>query len=185
MGGELDLQSSSNKGSCFWFTVPLPETAPADTEPVAMPAGIPATRRILLAEDNPVNAKVTEWHLRRLGCSADVVGDGEAVLAALARANYDLILMDCQMPGVDGFEATQRIRREPSAFQKIPIVALTANAFPEDRLRCLEAGMDDYLSKPIDLKALAAALNRWLRERPSGAEGSRSEPAEPAPVEAS
>jgi signal transduction histidine kinase/CheY-like chemotaxis protein len=184
MGGELDLQSSSNKGSCFWFTVPLPETAPPGAEPVAVPAGIPATRRILLAEDNPVNAKVTEWHLRRLGCSADVVADGEAVLAALARANYDLILMDCQMPGVDGFEATQRIRREPSAFQKIPIVALTANAFPEDRLRCLEAGMDDYLSKPIDLQALAAALNRWLWERPSGAEGRGSEPAEPAPIEA-
>jgi len=118
--------------------------------------------RLLLAEDNPTNQLVTMKLLEKIGYHADAVTDGTEVLRALQAAHYDLILMDCQMPDMDGFEATRRIRRLENGKQRIPIIAMTANALRGDRDRCLEAGMDDYLSKPVEPVRLAAMIQKWL-----------------------
>jgi CheY-like chemotaxis protein len=114
--------------------------------------------RVLLAEDNPVNAMLATALLKREGCVVDRVSTGEEALAALARAPYDLVLMDIRMPVLDGLEATRIYRARGGV---IPIIALTANAFEEDRRRCLEVGMDDFLSKPLDAAGLRAAVARW------------------------
>jgi CheY-like chemotaxis protein len=120
-------------------------------------------RRILLADDVPVNQMVTMKMLANLGYQAHATANGFEVLEALSKIPYDLVLMDCQMPEMDGFEATKRIRAlaDPRLAQ-IPIVALTANAMAGDDKRCLEAGMDDYLSKPMKKEALRAKLEKWL-----------------------
>ncbi|OLC53287.1 MAG: hypothetical protein AUH92_06265 [Acidobacteria bacterium 13_1_40CM_4_69_4] len=121
--------------------------------------------RILLAEDNPVNQEVILAMIESLGCGVDVAADGEEVLERLAGAAYDLVLMDCQMPKKDGLEATAELRRRESAAgggRRTPVVALTANAMEGDRDRCLAAGMDDYLSKPLRREVLEAALAKWL-----------------------
>ena len=120
--------------------------------------------RVLLAEDHPVNQEVAASMLRILACEVNVVEDGQAALTALMDQPYDIVLMDCNMPVMDGFEATSEIRRrEVSAgMQRIPVVALTANALQGDRERCLAAGMDDYLSKPFTFPELTDLLERWL-----------------------
>lgn len=115
---------------------------------------------ILLAEDNPVNQKVALLFLRRLGFTADLAVDGLEALSAINRQTYDLVLMDLQMPEIDGFEVTRRIRSQLSADQQPAIIAMTAHALLGYRERCLEAGMDDYLSKPIQFEQLHAALER-------------------------
>jgi CheY-like chemotaxis protein len=115
---------------------------------------------ILLAEDNAVNQKVALRILERLGYRADVASDGVEVLAALRRQKYDAILMDVQMPEMDGLEATRRIRQEIAAEQQPYIIAMTANAMTSDRVTCLEAGMDDYMSKPVRVEELVNALYR-------------------------
>jgi signal transduction histidine kinase/CheY-like chemotaxis protein len=129
-----------------------------DDERVAAPAceGL----RVLLAEDNPVNAMLAVSLLRREGCSVDKAADGHEALQALAGAPYDLVLMDMRMPGLDGLETTRRYRARGG---RAPVVALTANAFEEDRRACLEAGMNDFLSKPLDPAALRATVARWTR----------------------
>jgi CheY-like chemotaxis protein len=112
----------------------------------------------LLAEDNPVGALLARTLLRREGCVVETAGTGREVIEALKRARYDLVFMDMRMPGMDGPEATRAIR---TSGDLTPIVALTANAFEEDRRACLEAGMNDHLVKPLELEALRAALARW------------------------
>jgi CheY-like chemotaxis protein len=136
----------------------------------------PSVATILVAEDNPVNQKVTLLQLRNLGYTADVVANGRDALHALRAKSYALVLMDAQMPEMDGIEATRRIRAaeksaEPGFAARIPIVAMTANAMSGDREMCLDAGMDDYLAKPVRPEALREVLARYLR--PGG-------PAEPA-----
>ena len=131
--------------------------------PVSAGKGSYDRLRILLAEDNPVNRDVALSMLENLGCRADVAADGHEVLAAIKREAYDLVLMDCQMPRMDGFTATEEIRsREREGGRRIPIVALTASAMEEDRDRCLAAGMDDFLPKPLRVEALRDALDRWF-----------------------
>jgi PAS domain S-box-containing protein len=137
----------------------------AAASPVVAPGGAQpySTLRVLLAEDNPVNQKVAVRQLQKLGIAANAVGDGEEVLAALDRQPYDVILMDCQMPRLDGYATTRRIRAREARDPRVPrvhIIALTAHALAGDREVCLEAGMDDYISKPMRLDDLGVALER-------------------------
>jgi signal transduction histidine kinase/DNA-binding response OmpR family regulator len=136
--------------------------------PVASTAPTPAAgendRCVLIVEDNPVNQTITHKFLEKLGYRADVADDGKAALAMLAKKSYGLVFMDCQMPRMDGYAATREIRNPASNVLNhgVPVIALTANALPGDVEKCLTAGMDDYLAKPIDRAALAATLSRWL-----------------------
>jgi CheY-like chemotaxis protein/HPt (histidine-containing phosphotransfer) domain-containing protein len=120
------------------------------------------TVRVLLAEDNAMNQKVLVRTLARIGCRVDVAADGLEAVHAAARFRYDVILMDCQMPHMDGYAATTRLRAEMAGGPRVPIIALTANALAGDVERCLAAGMDDYLSKPVTLEQLRDALARHL-----------------------
>lgn len=121
--------------------------------------------RILIAEDNPVNQRVAVRLVEKLGFAVETVNNGAEALRALDRAAYDLILMDCQMPELDGFETTRRIREREGDAKRTPIVAMTANAMKGDRERCLDAGMDDYVSKPIQFDVLSEALSRWTNNQ--------------------
>jgi signal transduction histidine kinase/CheY-like chemotaxis protein/HPt (histidine-containing phosphotransfer) domain-containing protein len=128
-----------------------------------LPSVLPARARLLVAEDNPINQEVMLELLRALGYGADLVDTGRKALEATKRKDYALVLMDCQMPDLDGYAATQQIReRESGTGQRVPIVAVTAHALVGDRERALAAGMDDYLTKPIDRDALSRMLKRWL-----------------------
>ncbi|MDP9431812.1 MAG: response regulator [Actinomycetota bacterium] len=125
-------------------------------------AQLPAAGHVLVVEDNVVNQRVAVGMLERLGYTADVAGNGAAALDMVAAGSYDVLLMDCHMPVLDGFEATQRLRSSGGPATRVPIIALTASALAEDRRRCLAAGMDDFLPKPISRGALAAALTRVM-----------------------
>ncbi|MBH0179959.1 MAG: response regulator [Nitrospira sp.] len=149
----LVLADSSDIGS------PVPRTAaPIITRHSLGEVRARSRGRILVAEDNPINQKVAVKMIEKLGYRVDVVGNGNEAIEASGRIQYDLIFMDCQMPEVDGFEATKGIRMREHGVRHTPIVAMTANAMTEDRERCLEAGMDDYLSKPVASNSLAAVL---------------------------
>ncbi len=135
-----------------------------------VPAGLPATlgdgRRVLAAEDNAVNKKLIGRLLEKAGFVADVVDNGRQAVEAVARVDYDAVLMDCQMPEMDGYQAAAAIRRaESGQSRRVPIIALTASAMESDRERCLAAGMDDYLTKPIKPSELADVLARWIPRR--------------------
>ncbi len=142
-----------------------PDAGPAREREAGEAEG-PVTVRVLLAEDNLVNQRVAERMLAKLGIEADVAASGLEALDALLGVSYDLVLMDCQMPEMDGFEASRRIRARERGSRRLPIVAMTANAMVGDRERCLEAGMDDYIPKPVRMDDLRRALARWL---PAGA----------------
>ena len=138
-----------------------------------------AGARVLLVEDNPLNQEVAVGLLAEFGVEVDVAGDGREALARAALRRYDLVLMDVQMPGMDGLEATRLLRADPT-HAGLPIVAMTAHALVQDRQRSLDAGMDDHLTKPIDPQALCAALLRWIRPGPAAPEQVPPPPAEPA-----
>ena len=128
-------------------------------------APTPPDTRILVAEDNAVNQTVARRTLESLGYDVDVVSDGVAAVDAVSGKSYALVLMDCQMPGLDGYEATRAIRSLPDAAARTPIVAMTASALDGDRQRCLDAGMDDYVTKPFDTERLADCVTRWTSRR--------------------
>ena len=170
MGGQIRVESQLGRGSTFYFTV---QVRPAD--PASQPAARTSTSgmssidhtlgqrlplRILVAEDNVVNQKVALLLLQRMGYRADLAADGEEVLECLERQLYDVVLMDVQMPELDGLETTRRIHRRWRPDQRPRIVAMTAAVLAEDRTQCLAAGMDDFVSKPIRTEELQAALRR-------------------------
>lgn len=165
MRGELRVKSAPGVGSVFTCRLLCKYRLPGEqTRPVA-DSDVPSLLRgrVLLVEDNIVNQTVTKGMLQRLGLTVDTATDGQLALQLHANQAYDLILMDCQMPTMDGFETTRRIRQqEQTSGRHTPVVALTANAMEGDRERCLAAGMDDYLAKPISREALSLCMQRWL-----------------------
>ena len=167
MGGQVGVDSRLDEGSTFWFEVSLTRGhAVDDASPAPATSPVVLSAHVLLAEDDAVNQMVVEEMLKTLGCVVVVVDDGEAACEAAARIRFDLIFMDCHMPGMDGFEATRRIRDEERARgAQTPIVALTADALAGDRERCLASGMDDYMTKPVSTAQLAAAVQRWVAPR--------------------
>lgn len=168
MGGSIGVQSRPGEGSTFWFTAkvlrPERDFAPAKPLTPQPSSAEPLTRnfRILLVEDNPLNQKVALIMLEKLGYKADVANDGRDALQIVARNHYDLVLMDCRMPEMDGFEATRRIRAMHGRSAQVPIIAMTAGAYSRDREACLAAGMTDYLSKPVRELQLKTKLDHWL-----------------------
>ncbi|HVX65695.1 MAG TPA: PAS domain S-box protein [Bryobacteraceae bacterium] len=171
MGGSIGLESKPGCGSTFWFTARF-ETAEAAAEPGDAAAACPAAMTfpgtaVLVAEDNGVNRTIATRMLERLGCSVDAVADGRQAVDAAAQRRYDLIFMDGQMPVLDGLAAARQIRTAEAGGSHTPIVAVTASAMVGDRERCLEAGMDDYLTKPLALDKISAMLRRWTGTRPA------------------
>jgi signal transduction histidine kinase/transcriptional regulator with PAS, ATPase and Fis domain/ActR/RegA family two-component response regulator len=183
MGGEIGLESREGIGSTFWFTSVFEKQTAlpgwADGEPIeiakkgaidsiaakpALPQSLKRKIHILVAEDNSVNQKVARALLRKMGIKSDVVANGLEAVHALCSIPYDLVLMDCQMPEMDGFEATSIIRRQESKAinPRIPIIAMTALAMQGDREKCIQAGMNDFIAKPVRQRDLAVMLARWL-----------------------
>ncbi|MCK9566342.1 MAG: PAS domain S-box protein, partial [Methanothrix sp.] len=183
MGGMIGVQSEEGKGSTFWFTAVF-EKQPArlgsagerpieiegegaidriETKP-DISQSFKRKMRILVAEDNPVNQKVAQALLRKMGLQSDVVANGQEAVNALQTTPYDLVLMDCQMPEMDGYEATSKIRQQESKALNpcIPIIAMTALVMQGDREKCIQAGMNDFIAKPVLRRDLANMLTRWL-----------------------
>jgi CheY-like chemotaxis protein len=170
MGGTIGVESEPGRGSTFWLEVDLgaphapPDAQPArrPTPPSAPPALVARAPLVLVAEDSRVNQIVAVRALERCGCRAEVVGDGHEALAALANRRFDAVLMDCYMPAIDGYHATAHLRHREGETEHTPVIAMTARAMRGDRERCLDAGMDDYIGKPMAHDALAETLRRWI-----------------------
>ncbi len=171
-GGEIGLESAPGIGSTFWCRIPYAPSRLPPEERIAGQAYEPTSAelrlrqrgdcRVLVAEDDEVNQLMTRHMLADLGFHVDCVASGTEALAALEERRYDVVLMDCMMPELDGYETTLEIRRRQKGSRHTPIIAMTAHALEDDRERCLGVGMNDYLSKPFRRESLFAALDRWL-----------------------
>jgi signal transduction histidine kinase/DNA-binding NarL/FixJ family response regulator len=190
MGGQIGVTSEPGRGSCFHFTLPLvlqPEAPPMAAAgsprdkllPQAHQAAL-AGARVLLVEDNSLNQELACELLSRAGIVVSLAADGRQALALLARERFDGVLMDCQMPVMDGYEATRELRRNP-ALQDLPVIAMTANAMAGDRDKVLAAGMNDHIAKPIRVDYLFATLARWVRPAAATAAPPAPGPQEQAP----
>lgn len=164
MSGELTVESQAGSGSTFTVKVPLPLAVAVRPESAPEPSA-EMRARVLVVEDNIINRRVAEAFLRKLGCTVEIAENGEAAINHWRGGGYDIILMDCQMPELDGYDTTRRIRALENGGRRTPIIAMTAYAMTGDRETCLEAGMDDYLSKPLNLAHMAAVLSRWSPNR--------------------
>ena len=164
MGGVIGCESRVGQGASFWFNLPLALAAPVIAGATRGRRRTSFAARVLVAEDNPINREVTTMMLEEMGVAVILAEDGQQAVEAAQADDFDLILMDCQMPTMDGFEATRRIiaRERLQQLPHTPIVALTGNAIRGDREVCIETGMDDYLAKPFAYETLAAVLDRWL-----------------------
>jgi|GEM_PF-2490546 len=184
MGGELAVSSREGSGSEFYFEIAMPlaekpemdssQSGPivVDVQKESLEAAEPGKgQRVLIIDDNPVNLKVAKAMLQRLGCQIETADDGRlGVEAWQEKGPFDLIFMDCLMPNLDGYQATKIIRDQENALPgnvRVPIIALTANAMQGEKERCKSAGMDDYLSKPVQISQMRKTLNRWVKNRPS------------------
>jgi CheY-like chemotaxis protein len=197
MDGSLEVESELGFGTTFVLTVEFALPAPGAGEPLEAPAAVPRTsaapaeaappralpsraaiawrsplrqgKRVLVVEDNPVNQRVATLLLQKAGLEYEVAKDGEQALEVWRKGSFDLILMDCRMPVMDGFEATRRIRAAEAerGSGRIPILALTANTMEGDRETCLESGMDAFIGKPFSAETLLVAVDRWLESRPA------------------
>ncbi len=176
MDGSIGCDSTPGKGSRFWFELELAAGEHAETDAASLPpptsadtaataAGHPTPRRALVAEDSAANRRVLQTFLSAGGFEVDTVTDGHEVLDAVAASDYDIILMDVSMPGMDGIEATRRLRSLPGKGRTVPIVALTAHALEDVRAQCLSAGMDAFLTKPVSKSALLRVVGQYLERR--------------------
>jgi two-component system, sensor histidine kinase len=172
MQGAIGVESKLGHGSTFWFTACFdiaeahaPQES-TETPGQGQPAGLRGTT-VLVAEDNEANRLVASIMLGKLECTTQLAADGQEAIEALAEKDYDVILMDCHMPVLDGFEATRMIRRSEGGGKRRVIIAMTANALHGEKERCLEAGMDDFLGKPVMLEELAAKLRTWVKKAPA------------------
>jgi CheY-like chemotaxis protein len=169
MGGEITVSSQVGSGSTFSFDLPTVIAAPDELPRSAVVAGpdVLARGRVLVVEDSPVNQALVERQLVRLGCEPVVASGGAEALGLMDELHFDLVLMDWQLPGIDGLETTRRWReREAATDGRLPIIAMTASAMPGARAECLAAGMDGFLAKPVKLDDLAPVLERYLAVRP-------------------
>lgn len=176
MRGTIGMSSIEGRGATFWFTLPLPPSLIRPNgagTPIHGQMCLPAkpaehvAARILLAEDNAVNQRIAKRLLERAGHHVTIANDGESAVERWRESEFDAVFMDCQMPGIDGYEATSEIRKLEKGLRHTPIIALTAAAMGGERERCLGAGMDDYLAKPIDLAELNRVLSSWVQPRTS------------------
>ncbi len=169
MGGDVGVESEPGQGSMFWFTARLSRSNTVLPETFSETGGNNEQQRykhlvnarVLLAEDNAINREVATSLLNQVGMIVEVAENGRQAADMAGKTRYDLVLMDVQMPEMDGFEATRLIRSTPSC-SDIPILAMTANVFSEDRLACIDAGMNDFVAKPVDPKNLFKTIATWI-----------------------
>ncbi len=184
MGGAVGVISAPGAGSTFWTTLPLTPVSPPETAATSEIPGTPPRLqwqgRILVVEDNPINQKILAHLLQRRGLTVDTAPNGRDAIGMVLRTRYAIVFMDCKMPEMDGYQATAEIRSHQGrrTLHRTPIVAMTANAMAGDRERCLRAGMDDYVCKPVTVTELERVLSHWSLRTPTAESESPADPAD-------